>query len=610
MVFCHLVQRVTIIGDGALHNSHQRIAFGKNARCIGVRVVGQRCAVVRLLRRAAGNRDRVRVRFDHQAVILDGKDQRIEVRIVIGEVRCKDTHLVTAHVSALCYGILLAAGIVEVGDSVKSIADGYQVIAVYALLIAVVCGLAAMFLHSHFHTGQRVHSQGVNHRVAGADVQDVILQRVGERVGHLAGIGDARRIGDGQRIVGRQHKHSVVHNACSRNKHIVELDGIVLVVVGFAIVSPGLAQRGDLQRQRYGVDLDGAVHHAHSGSIVIGRIPYRVAEGVVVRGILGIQCDACRVRDGERVAGRQLELRAVGGYARHINTIIGHRVAREAVRSAIISELAVAGSDDNLHSVLNDHLLEVVTHSVVADTVAGGEICGDVRTGIVGIGIDIRTRACHSTCRDGGTVLQARDVPAVMGGGVVAHKCRAVIHLRGIQLDGQRRWRDLLLEVIHHIVVVDAVVRLELHRHSGDIRHCGVDVGRHSVFTARHLTAQLGVVLQTADDVAVGLAIRGFGQFAHERRAVIFLGGIQLDGQVGFVDRQVSRVVGNIVIARYIYAASLDNSIARHDYVRVSTLFRLEANQRDARQRIARDKRTHCHIAVEACGVSTLRSLG
>ena len=229
----------------------------------------------------------------------------------------------------------------EVGLGIEAIVDRYQVIAVYTLLVAVVGGLATMLLHRHLDACQRVDTQGIDYRVAGADIQDVVLQSVCEGVGQLAGIGDARRVGDRQCVAREQHEHGVVHDARSRNICVVELDGIMLVVVCVAVVSPCLTQGGDLQRQCHGVDTDGTVHHALGDSVIVVSVAELIAERVVVRCILIIIGDACRIDDGECVASRQLELRAVGSQADHISTVVGHRVAREAVDMSVVVEIAV-----------------------------------------------------------------------------------------------------------------------------------------------------------------------------------------------------------------------------------------------------------------------------
>ena len=312
MVFHHSVQRVTVIGNRTFHHCHQGIAGGKYTCGIGVGVVGQRSAVIRFLRGGSHDGDRCRVRLDHQAVILDDIGHISEVGVIVGEVCRKNTHLVTAHISSSCYAILLCAGVMEVRFGVKAIVDRHQIIAMDTLFIAVVGSLATMLFHCHLDAGQRIDTQSVDYRVAGSYIQNIVLQGVAESIGQLTSISNARCVGDNQCISGRQYKHGVIYNTCTSDILISKLNSIVLVVMSFAIISPSLTQRGNFQRMRHHIDADGTIHHALCDSIIVVSVAKLIVKCIVIRCILIIIGDACRIDDGDCVTSRQLELRAVG----------------------------------------------------------------------------------------------------------------------------------------------------------------------------------------------------------------------------------------------------------------------------------------------------------
>ena len=101
------------------------------------------------------------------------------------------------------------------------------------------------------------------------------------------------------------------------------------------------------------------------------------------------------------------------------------------------------------------------------------------------------------------------------------------------------------------------------------------------------------------------MAVRCIGQRAHELLSIVYLRGIQLDGQDGLVDGQGGFVVRDLIVA----GAAADGRRARYDFVCISALVGLASCQLNARQSVCALQARHRHIGVEATRVAARRSL-
>ena len=136
----------------------------------------------------------------------------------------------------------------------------------------------------------------------------------------------------------------------------------------------------------------------------------------------------------------------------------------------------LAGGCTGQHHIAADNMLrQIISHIVVADALVGGKRRGDRGSGTVHIVTFMDIGRGHSASRHGVAAHQTSDRVADGCGGVVAHKCGAVVDLRTVKLDGQRRPSDAH-RVGAYCRSVVAVLGLHIDQHSvhiGDARSDG-----------------------------------------------------------------------------------------------------------------------------------------
>ena len=288
-----------------------------------------------------------------------------------------------------------------------------------------------MTRNGHRHQGcNRIHRQRA---VSGGDVVVVslraVIQRVGERVGGFTRVELAAR-----HIVGRT---LAVREAVATHRH---------VAVGQRRAVVGLAVRGGGQRHRALVDGNHAVvgRDIRIERLVFNGVRERIGNARRVVGDTGRRCDA------QRVGGRQSEDGAVAVDVRHRIAVVGHRVAREGVRLAVILPGVGVG--------LDDERIDVVGHRQRAITL-GNLVVGGLGTRVQGIFERIVTEADVGLAgREGIGGTLARHKPALHGErrGAV-HQGVAVVSLRQVGgSEGHRAFRDAEREGGIHTAVVRA----------------------------------------------------------------------------------------------------------------------------------------------------------
>ena len=315
-------------------------------------------------------------------------------------------------------------------------------------------------------------------------------------------------------------------------------------------------------------DLREVVGHRVVGDTVAGvecrRDGHRVGSRRSRRARVGVGGDILALTGHRTVEHRCIVLQAVHLEAVHLDIGVAQTVRTRAHEHQSVIHLR--GVQRNGQRSRRDHLLEVVSDFVVRDTVAGREGIGNVsriRIDRINVGSHTLGLALHRTLDDGGRILQARDREAVVLA-VARIRQRAfehqtVVHLRGVQLDGQRSRRDHLFEVVAHIVVVDTVIRMEFQRDVDGVvvirsRRAHIMIGGDILALARHLTAQLRAVLQTGDGPRADSgsrvtrrALDSLRQLAHELLTVIHLRGVEGNIQVALRD-DLREVVAHIVV--------------------------------------------------------------
>ena len=285
--------------------------------------------------------------------------------------------------------------------------------------------------NGHRHQGcNRIHRQRA---VSGGDVVVVGLhtavQRVGERVGRFTRVELAAR-----HIV---RCTLAVREAVATHRH---------VAVGQRRAVVGLAVRGGDQRHRALVDGNHAVvgRDVRIERLVFNGVRERIGNARRVVGDTGRRCDA------QRVGGRQSEDGAVAVDMRHRIAVVGHRVAREGVRLAVILPSLGVG--------LDDERIDVVGHRQRAITL-GNLVVGGLGTRVQGIFERIVTEADVGLAgREGIGGTLARHKPALHGErrGAV-HQGVAVVSLRQVGgSEGHRTLRDAEREGGIHTAVVRA----------------------------------------------------------------------------------------------------------------------------------------------------------
>ena len=294
---------------------------------------------------------------------------------------------------------------------------------------------------------------------------------------------------------------------------------------------------GDGHRQRIRIHRQQTRHHRHF--VVADVLRVRRDGRAIHRGDdIGLRAE---VRDHAGVRHRDVEhVRIAGLECRSREERLAHLVA-------VIHLGAVVRRQDHFHRV-DDHR-EVVNQTIVGRIVGSGELLGRHHAGDVAVvgRISIRAHMAavvrgnratrrHRTGRDGSTVLQTADRPAVgftVDSAVRTghHKDGAVVRHGGVERDVQVTLGDHLLEVITYIVVANSIAGGERCRDellctcTGRCR-ARVGVSSHILRAAHHRTAQRRTVLQTRNGVAVVLAITGTRQRAHELQTIIHLRGV------------------------------------------------------------------------------------
>ena len=332
--------------DGAGDRRRQHVARLQHTFGVGVACVGQRGAVVLLV--VGGRRDDNRrgVRRDGLVTVFrhrEGHTREVVVRVgelAVGEAHIRGTHILSGSGSRTRYG--------DIGIHIVERAGGRGRVARHRVHSAVIDIRAVVARDGHGHTAEGVHRQRAVGRGDGVVTGlRTLVQRVGERVGGLAGVELAAR--------------HIVRRALARDKAVAIHRHSAVGQLGAVV---GLAVRGGSQRHRTLGDGDCAIvrRDVRVERLVINSVSKRVGD---TRRVMG---DTSRGCDAQRIGGRQAEDGAVAGDVRHRITVVGHRIAREGVLLAVVLPcLGVRLDDERIHVV--GHRQRAI---ILGDVVVGG----------------------------------------------------------------------------------------------------------------------------------------------------------------------------------------------------------------------------------------------
>ena len=243
----------------------------------------------------------------------------------------------------------------------------------------------------------------------------------------------------------------------------------------------------------------------------------------------------------------------------------------------------------------------------ILNIVVAGVAANDCRTrdNLISVGTLIRLAAAQRDARQNVIALQTahRHVGVeVLGVRTCRTLSRTVIGV-GLVLgrDGQSSLVDgqVALNILNIVV---ASVAADGRRTRNNL----ISVGTLVRLDATQCDARQSIIALQTCHRNVGAEVLGVRTSRTLSRTVVGVGLVLgRDGQSSLVDGQVALNIRNSVVAGVV----ADGCRARDNLISVSTLVRLAAAQRDARQSVIALQTAHRHVSVKASGVRTGRTL-